>query len=40
MVPIIPVLGRLEQEDHRFKDNLSYMLRSCQINKKPRWLSR
>ena len=28
-MPVIPVLGRLKQEDHRFKANLSNLVRHC-----------
>ena len=26
---VIPVLGRLRQEDHRFRASLSYLVRPC-----------
>lgn len=34
-LPVIPDLRRPKQDDHMFKDNLSYMLISYPINSKP-----
>jgi hypothetical protein len=28
-MPIIPALGRLRQEDHKFEDRLRYVARPC-----------
>jgi hypothetical protein len=28
-MPVIPALGRMRQEDHKFKVNLGYLVRPC-----------
>jgi hypothetical protein len=39
-MPVIPALGRLRQEDGKFKDRLGYVVRPCLSVKKRRNIDR